>query len=264
MTLSGYVAVGVLAVLEGALVVLPRADALQRLGRLRSPAWAALLPGSIVLGTFGFLAVPRMAMGVVVVGSVATPILSGVAAVTVVRVPRARMLASALTLLILAELMRGWTRELSASMLTGLGCLTLGVALARLIPRRFILISVLCMCAVDVALLATGAGQATAAVTSHSSASVQGGLFGHAAVGPITTQYPDLVLAAVLGGSVAGHTVRWRAAVLVTVLTAGYGMFLPLAGVLPATVPIGITFAVLGLGRGRQRYREPGRYVHGW
>jgi hypothetical protein len=122
--------------LEGALVVLPRADALQRLGRLRSPAWAALLPGSIMVGTFGFLALPRMAMGLGAVASVATPILSGVAAVTVVRGPRARMLASALTLLILAELMRGWPRELSASMVTGLGCLTLGVALARLIPRR--------------------------------------------------------------------------------------------------------------------------------
>jgi hypothetical protein len=57
-----------------------------------------VLPGSIVLGTFGLLVLPRMAMGLVFVASVATPILSGVAAVTVVRGPRTRMLASALTL----------------------------------------------------------------------------------------------------------------------------------------------------------------------
>lgn len=253
MTLSRYIGVGLLAVLEGLLVVLPRADALHRVARLRSPAWAALLPGSIVVGTFALPALPRMAFGLVAVASVATPILSGVAAVTVVRGPRARMLAGALTLLLLAELMHGWTRQLSASMLTGLGCLTLGVALARLIPRRLVLTSVLCMCAVDVALLATGVGLATAAVTSHSGASIQGGLFGQAALGPITTQYPDLVLTAMLGGFVAGHALRWRAAVLVTVLTAGYGMFLPLTGVLPATVPIGITFAALGMGASRQR-----------
>jgi hypothetical protein len=44
--------------LEGALVILPRARPFPRLGRLRAPAWAALLPVSIIIGTFGLLVAP--------------------------------------------------------------------------------------------------------------------------------------------------------------------------------------------------------------
>jgi hypothetical protein len=40
-------------------------------------------------------------------------------------------------------------------------------------------------------------------------------------------------------------------AVLVTALAAGYGMVLPVAGTLPARVPIAVVFAVLRYGRGR-------------
>jgi hypothetical protein len=41
-----------LAVLEGSLVELPKPDVLAELVKLRSPLWAAALPGSILIGTF--------------------------------------------------------------------------------------------------------------------------------------------------------------------------------------------------------------------
>lgn len=44
MTFSQLIAVVAIALLEGALVALPKAHALERLGRLRSPGWAAVLP----------------------------------------------------------------------------------------------------------------------------------------------------------------------------------------------------------------------------
>lgn len=40
-----------------------------------------------------------------------------------------------------------------------------------------------------------------------------------------------------MGGIVAGHTIQWRATVLVTALVASYGMLLPVADPPPATVP---------------------------
>jgi C4-dicarboxylate transporter len=76
MTASGYTAVIALASLEGALVALPKADALEPLRTLRSPAWAALLPGSIVAGTFLPLAMPSMALGLVLMAGVITPLLA--------------------------------------------------------------------------------------------------------------------------------------------------------------------------------------------
>jgi hypothetical protein len=252
MSPSGMIGVTALALLEGALVALPRAGALEQLGRLRSPAWAAVLPGSIVVGTFGVRALPPMALALVVLAAAATPFLSAAAVLGVVRCPRPAMLPVALTLAVLATLIRGWTGELSASMLTGLGCLTVGVGLVRLIPRRLMLIAVLSMCAVDVTLLALGAGQPAAALMTHASNQLPGPVFARATAGPITTDYLDLVLAGVLGGFVAGHTVQRRAAVLVTALATGYGMLLPVAGTLPATVPIAVTFTML-YARGRRR-----------
>jgi hypothetical protein len=251
MSLPGVIGVLALAALEGALVGLPKAHALERLARARSPAWAALLPGSIVVGTFGVRALPPMVTGLVVLSGVATPLLSAVAMLKIVRGPRVALLSIALTLTILAGLIGGWTGELSASTLTALGCLTLGVALVRLIPRHLMLIGVLCMCAIDVTLLALGAGQPAAALMTQAAAHLHRPVFDQAAVGPIATDYPDLVLAAVLGGFIAGHATQRRAAVLVASLVAGYGMLLPLTGVLPATVPIALAFMVLRYGRGR-------------
>jgi hypothetical protein len=210
-----------------------------------------LLPGSIIAGTFGVQALPAMAVVLVVLAGVLTPLLSAAAVLTIVRCPRVAMLPIALTLATIAGLITGWMGELSATLLTALGCLTVGVALVRLIPREFLLIGVLCMCAVDVTLLASGAGQPAAALMSHATSHVHRPVFDHAAIGPVTTDYPDLVVAAVLGGFVADAGVQRRAAVLVTALAAGYGMLLPVAGTLPATVPIALAFAVLRYGRGR-------------
>lgn len=251
MNISDVVGVAALALLEGALVALPRADAFEQLVRLRSPAWAAVLPGSIVVGTFGVQALPPMAVALVALAGVATPLLCAAAVIKVVRCSRPAMLSAALALAVVAMLLSGWAGALSASMLTGLGCLTVGVALVRLIPSRLMLIGVLSMCAVDVTLLALGAGEPAAALMTHATHQLPGPVFAHATAGPISTDYPDLVLAGVLGGFVAGHTVQRRAAILLTTLVAGYGMLPPFAGILPATVPIALTFAVLRYGRGR-------------
>jgi hypothetical protein len=261
MTPSGFSAVVALAVLEGALVALPRGDALERLGRLRSPVWAAVLPGSIVVGTFGVLALPSMALGLAVLAGVATPLLSTIAIVGVVRGPRAALLVTVLVLALVAALMSGWVGEISASVLTALGCLTPGVALVRLVPMRWVFVGVLCMCAVDVALLACGIGQPAAALMNDATAHLRWPAFDHAAIGPATTDYPDLLLAAVLGGAVAGHGVQRHAAVLVTTLAAGYGLLLSHVTMLPATVPVAAMFILLRWGPPAVRRRSSVRHA---
>jgi hypothetical protein len=258
MTLSGFVAVVALAILEGVLVAAPRAGALEHLGRLRSPAWAVLLPGVIVVGTFGVLAVPSLAVALVVLAGVATPLLAAVAVLGVVRGRRAALLLAGVALAVAAGFMSGWASELSDSMLTALGCLTLGAALVRLIPRRWMFAAVLAMCAVDVVLLVSGVGQSASALFAAATAHVRGPVFDQAELGPISTDYPDLLLAAVLGGAVAGRADQWRVAVLVAALAAVYGLLLPLAhDALPATVPIALTFLLLRLHRWVRRRGAP-------
>ncbi|MBV9425210.1 MAG: hypothetical protein JOZ98_20040 [Solirubrobacterales bacterium] len=258
MSISGYGAVIALAMLEGALVALPRADALEPLRRLRSPVWAALLPGSILLGTFGPLALPSMAPALVVLARIVTPLLAAVAVVAVARGSRQALLIVALALALVAAFISGWAGQLSASVLTALGCLALGSAVVRLIPPGWILIGILVMAAADLALLTSGVGHSAGVIMADATANVHGPVFDQAGVGGVSIDYPDLVLAGMLGVLAAGRNHQWTAAVLVAMIAAVFGMVLPIGSGLPATVPIALTFVLLECARLAQRRRVPG------
>ena len=129
--------------------------------------------------------------------------------------------------------------------MTALGSLTVGVALTRLIPRRWLLVGVALMWFVDVLLLAAGIGQPAAALMAHATARLHGQAFDAARLGTVKVDYPDLVLAAVLGGFVAGHPLQRRAALTLTSLAAGSGILLAVIDPLPATVPITLTLVLL-------------------
>lgn len=228
------------------MVALPSPLALERLGRLRSPAWALAGPVAILIGTFGVLAMPSLATGLAVLAAIATPVLAGIAVVAVVHRRRRALLLVPPALAVTALAGTGLAAQLAASLLTALGCLTLGAAVVRLTPARWLHLGMLSMAAVDVLLLALGVGQPVAAVFSQARS---GGhpTFDHAQLGPMTTDYPDLFLAAVLGGVVAGRAVQRRAAALVTILAAASGGFFAVAEVLPATVPLVLVLVLVEL-----------------
>src|ERR1700759_5765095 len=102
MTLSGVEAVAAVAVLQGELVALPRDDALGSLRRLRSPAWATVLPGAIVIGTLAPLGVHGLAFALIVMGRQGTPRLTSVAVLGLAREPRTALPARASRGLLLA------------------------------------------------------------------------------------------------------------------------------------------------------------------
>jgi hypothetical protein len=233
------------ALLQGALVALPRGNALESLRRLRSPAWAATLPGCIVVGTFAPLGVPSSALGMVLLGLLATPPLAAVAVLAVVRGPRAAILVLAVAAGLLAMFASGLSAQLSAAVLTALGALAVGAALARLIPSRWVLAGFTCMCVLDVGFLAAGIGQPAGAVIARAAHQVPGPLFGHAQFGRVVLDYPDLVLPAVLGAFVAGRRGQACAAALVTLLAAACLLLAPPHATWPATVPVAMTLIAL-------------------
>ena len=245
MNVSGVSAAAAAALLQGALVALPRGNALGSLRRLRSPAWAALLPGAIVVGTLAPLGAHPVALGLIVIGTLATPPLAAVAALAVVRGPRAGLVALAAAAGLLAMLPGGLGGSLSTTVITAFGALALGSALARLIPGGWVLAGFACMCAVDAGLLAAGVAQPAAAVVAGAAGHVHGPLFDQAHIGGIVLDYPDLVLAAVLGGFVAGQRGQWHAAALVTVLAAASLLLTPVNTMFPATIPAAVTLIAL-------------------
>jgi hypothetical protein len=135
--LSHLIAYAGLGVVDGALVALPRSAAPVRPERLRSPAWALLLPLMLVVGTFGVLGLPAMANGLALLAGVATPALAGIAVVAVVHGGRRRLLLVPAAL-VLAATLSGWPGQLAASLVTALGCLTLGTGLVRLTPAPWL------------------------------------------------------------------------------------------------------------------------------
>jgi hypothetical protein len=247
MTVSGISAAAAVALLQGALVALPRGNALGSLRRLRSPWWAAVLPGAIVIGTLLPLGAPPLAIALIVMGTLATPPLAAIAAFRVVRGPRAALIALALAAGLLAMLPGGLGGDLSTTILTAFGALALGSALARLIPGAWVIAGFACMCAVDAALIVAGLGQPAAAAISGAAGQVHIPLFDQAHIGGIFVDYPDLVLAAALGGFFAGQEGQWRAAALVTVLAAASLLLTPVNTMFPATIPTAVTLIAMRL-----------------
>lgn len=248
MTVPDDAAVVAIACVQGALVALPRRGALAPLGRLRSPAWAAVLPGSILLGTFGPLAVPSSASWFPLVAALAAPPLAAVAVLAVVRGPRAWSLAPVLAGTALATLAGTWADELSATVITALACLALGAVLARLIPMPWMLAAVLSMAIVDAVLLGCGAGQPAAALIADATGP-HGAVFDSIRIGHCTVDYPDLVLAATLGAFLTDRRDQHRAAILVAALTVGCFLLMPRGSIWPATVPMALTLLALRMAR---------------
>ncbi len=226
-------------------MAVPRGNALGSLRRLRSPAWAAVLPGCIVVGTFAPLGAYSLALGMIVLALLATPPLAIVAVLRVVRGPRVAAMLVFAAAGVLVAVAGGLTRELSATVITALSALALGAGLARLIPARWVLLGFACMCMVDVALLVLGIGQPAAVIVARAAAHVPGPLFDHARVGRMVLDYPDLVLAALLGAYLAGQPCQRSAAVLVTVLAGAFLVLAPAHTMWPATVPAAMTLIAL-------------------
>ncbi len=241
MSLVEIIALIALAVLEGSLVALPRARALAKLTRLRSPAWAVVLPGFIVTGTLMPLWHPGFASAIVVLSAVATPLMALLAAATVARGRRPLLLA-AIVIALGVALVIGTEGSLPASIVTAFGCMAVGVALVRLIPRRWLVLAVVATACLDATFLALHVGQPAAALMADATAHLHGRAFDRVVIGPVAVDYPDLVLAGALGGFVAGEPLQGRAAVSVTVLAAASAMLLAVVRIVPETVPIAVIF----------------------
>jgi hypothetical protein len=215
---AGIVAYCTLAALQGVLVALPRPADSAVWNRLRSPGWALVLPGSLLVGTFGVLAVPRFATALAVLAAITTPVLAALAVTKFARGSRVAWLVALPALGVGIVGHWSWPAALAASILTALGCLTLGAALVRLTPLRWLAAGIAAMCVLDVLLLATGVGQPAPALLDNALSNSRLPDFHQAQLGPITKDYPDLVLTAVLGSMLAGRAALQRtAAVLVAV-----------------------------------------------
>jgi hypothetical protein len=255
-----WLSIGLLSVLQGSLVALPRPPRAPALERLRAGGWAAVMPISVI----AFVLIARAAesasaQGLTYLALIAVPPLAALALGVVSR--GARPVAVALVPLLFALAWAdsgGFAGNLAATVLSALSCVALGALLGAVTPSRWLAAGILAMAIADSALVISDLLQRpnSALNAAHPAAGLprlQSAVIGSAVMG-----YGDLFIAGVLGGLLAASSrPQSGAAALAAALAVGFDLLFFFVEELPATVPVALTLIVLELRRRRRSARRP-------
>jgi len=265
------VSIATLSLVQAALVALPRAWRLPWLDRFRSPWWALVPAGSIVVVIAIVAWRGESATALSWLALFAVPAFAALALARLVHGARAEWAAAVPPLFLIAWAAPGaLLGQAAATALSGLGCIGLGWLLASVAPARWLKRGVYAMAAVDVWFVAADLLQGPNAVLSAAGPSglprLQVVHFGSATMG-----FGDLFVAAVLGCLLAlpdadGPISPLRAdlsarrqllgAGLVLGLGLGFDLLFLAVDTLPATVPVALALALLELGERRWTLRR--------
>lgn len=260
-----WLSIGLLSVVQGAIVALARAGAVPALARLRDRRWA-LIPPLSVLGFVlaGVLAERASAQGLTYLALGAVPVLAAVALGWLIRGARPALALFVPALFVLAWADAGGLGgEAAALALSALSCVALGVLLAAVTPPRWLAAGIVAMALVDAGLVIADLLQRpnSALNAAHPAAGLprlQSALLGSAVMG-----YGDLFIAGVLGGLLAlaaGRPAQSRAALLAAVLALCFDLLFFFVNELPATAPVALTLiVVLAVRRRRSAPKGPAR-----
>jgi hypothetical protein len=246
-----WLSIGVLSLLQALLVALPRPAELPLLNRLRSGWWALWLPVPILV-TIGVIALDSAtASFFTYLALVAVPPAAAVALGLVVRGSRPWMAALVLPLFALAWAEEGtFAGDAAGTALSALACICLGWLLACVVPSRWLKLGIFAMAAIDAYLVGTELlqepnGVLNAAAPAANLPRLQLVHFGSAVMG-----FGDIFIAATLGALLArDRQMQLLGAAIAAVVGCAFDLLFFAFDVLPATVPIAVTLAILELWR---------------
>jgi hypothetical protein len=255
---SFAVSIAFLSVAQAAILALPSDGRRLPLNRLSSRWWAIVPPASIVV-VIGLIALYQASADALsVLALVAVPPLAAVALAALVRLARPVLAVAVVPLFAAAWGLSGsLVGETAALALTALGCVTLGVVLAAVVAPQWLRLGVYAMAVVDTAFVAADLLQGpnatlVAAGPPAELPRLQAVYFGQATMG-----FGDMFIAATVGALLARqHRSQVEAVALAAVLGLGFDLLFFAVSLLPTTVPIAATLALL---KARDRRRVPGR-----
>jgi hypothetical protein len=245
-----------LSLVQAALIAVPGLPPSGLLDRMRSRWWALVPPASIVVVIALVGAYANSADALSYLALVAVPPLAALALGALMRRARPPLALAVLPLFALAWGFKGsLTGETAALALSALACVTLGVVLAAVVAPRWLRWGVYAMAAVDTVLVVTDLLQGpnstlVAAGPPAGLPQLQAVYFGSATMG-----FGDLFIAATVGALLASQRrTQVEAAVLAAILALGFDLLFFAVDLLPTTVPIAVTLALL---QARDRRRTP-------
>jgi hypothetical protein len=232
-----WLSIGVLSLVQAALVATPRAPRLALLTRLQSRWWALVLPLSIVVVISGVALDSPSARFLTYLALIAVPPLAAAALAWVVRGARWQLAALVLPLFALAWAAKGTLGGQTAA---------LGWLIACVVPGRWLKLGIYGMAAVDTYLVATDLLQAPNAVLNTASPAADLPRLQLASFGSALMGFGDLFAAAALGALLAyDRRLQLRGAALAAVIGLSFDLLFFAVDELPATVPIALTLGVL-------------------
>jgi hypothetical protein len=248
-----WLSIGVLSLVQAALVAAPKAPLPSLLRGLQSRWWALVLPLSIVVVISAVALDSASARFLTYLALVAVPPLGAVALAWLLRGGRPGLAAMVLPLFAIAWEAKGSLAGQSAALaLSALSCVTLGWLVASAVPPRWLRLGIYLMATVDAYLVGSDLLQGPNAVLNTASPAaglprLQLASFGSAVMG-----FGDLFAAAVLGALLASCSRRrqLRGAALAAILCLSFDLLFLAVDELPATVPVALTLAMLELGGG--------------
>lgn len=259
---SFAVSIAFLSVAQAAIVALPGDPPRLPLDRMRSRWWALVPPASIVV-VIGLIALyASSADALSVLALVAVPPLAAIALALLVRRARPVLALAVAPLFALAWASSGsLAGETAALALTALACVTLGVLLAGVVAPRWLRLGVYAMAVVDTVFVAADLLQGPNAMLV--AAGPPAGLPRLQAVyfGDATMGFGDVFVAATVGALLARQRrSQFEAAALAAILGLAFDLMFFAVDLLPTTVPIAVTLALLEA-RDRRRAARGARRI---
>jgi hypothetical protein len=246
-----WLSIGVLSLVQAALVAAPRAPSTRLLRRLQSRWWALVLPLSIVVVISAVALESASARFLTYLALVAVPPLAAAALAWLLHGAKIRLALLAIPLFALAWAAEGSLSGATAALvLSALACVTLGWLVACVVPPRWLKLGIYAMAAIDAYLVFSNLLQEPNSVLNAAAPAADLPRLQLASFGSAVMGFGDLFVAAALGALLASdHRLQLRGAALAAVICPAFDLLFFLVDQTPATVPIALTLAALELRR---------------
>jgi hypothetical protein len=248
-----WLSIGVLSLVQAALVAAPKPPLATLLERLQTRWWALVLPLSIVVVISAIGLDSASAHFLTYLALVAVPPLAAAALAWLLRGTRPQFALLVLPLFAVAWAAKGsLSGQTAALALSALACVTLGWLIACAVPPRWLKLGIYAMAIVDTYLVATDLLQGPNAVLNTAAPAADLPRLQLASFGSALMGFGDLFVAATLGALLAyDRRLQLRGAALAAVIGLTFDLLFFAVDELPATVPIALTLAALELSSSR-------------
>jgi hypothetical protein len=244
-----WLSIGVLSLVQAALVAAPKPPWTTVLARLRSNWWALVLPLSIIVVISAIALESASARFLTYLALIVVPPLAAAALAWLMRGARPALALFVVPLFAVAwACQEALSGETAALALSALACVSLGWLTACVVPPRWLKLGIYVMAAIDAWLIASNLLQEPNTILNAAAPAADLPRLQFVAFGSAVMGFGDLFIAATLGALLASdRRLQLQGALLAAIICPAFDLIFFFVDQTPATVPIALTLAAVEL-----------------